>query len=90
MNNPQIRSYVNNFARRLTSSAGQSLEKAVREGYQTALGREPTPQEFADNVAFLKQQTASYKTAGKQNGRELALTDFCQVLICLNEFVYVE
>jgi NAD(P)-dependent dehydrogenase (short-subunit alcohol dehydrogenase family) len=90
MNNPQIRSDVNYFAERLTLSAGQSLQKAVREGYQTALGREPTPEELADNAAFLKQQAASYKTEGKQNGRELALADFCQVLICLNEFVYVE
>ena len=90
MNNLQIRSYVKSFAKRLTSSAGKSLAKAVREGYQTALSREPTPEELADNVAFLKLQTASYKTEGKQNGRELALADFCQVLICLNEFVYVE
>jgi mono/diheme cytochrome c family protein len=90
MNNPQIHSYVKSFAKHLTSSAGQSLKKAVREGYQTALGREPTPEELADNVTFLKQQTTSYKTAGKRNGRELALADFCQVLICLNEFVYVE
>jgi mono/diheme cytochrome c family protein len=90
MNNPQIRSYVKNFAICLISLAGPSHEKAVREGYQTALGRKPTPEELADNVAFLKQQTASYKTEGKQNGPELALADFCQVLICLNEFVYVE
>ena len=32
----------------------------------------------------------SYKAAGKGDGRELAFADFCQVLMCLNEFVYVD
>ena len=38
----------------------------------------------------MKQQQDSYQAAGKAAARELALADFCQVLMCLNEFVYVE
>jgi hypothetical protein len=41
-------------------------------------------------VTFLEQQTDSYKAAGKPNPRELALADFCQVLMSLNDFVYVD
>ena len=36
------------------------------------------------------QQMESYKAAGKGHGREQALTDFCQTLMCLNEFVYID
>jgi hypothetical protein len=53
-----------------------------------ALARPPKPEELADSTAFVKQQMESYK--GKPEARELALADFCQVLMCLNEFVYVD
>ena len=39
---------------------------------------------------FLRTQTESYKTAGQADPPGLALTDFCQSLVSLNEFVYVE
>ena len=41
-------------------------------------------------MAFVKAQAESYKAAGKTDGREVALADFCQALMCLNEFVYVD
>ncbi len=52
-------------------------------------GNSGTEADFkADMTAFLKQQIASYDAAKKPNSRHLALTDLCQVLISLNEFVY--
>ena len=42
-----------------------------------------------DGVAFVQGQAESYK-AGKGECRELAIADFCQAVMCLNEFVYVE
>jgi len=45
---------------------------------------------LADAVDFLKAQLAAYQADGKTNARELALADLCQVLLGLNEFVYVE
>ena len=42
------------------------------------------------SVAFVKSQATDYETAKKTDARELALTDFCQTLMCLNEFVYVD
>jgi hypothetical protein len=88
MNNPQVRSYAHGFARRL--AAEPTLEAAVRAGYLAALARPPGAEEVADALAFLKQQIASHQAAGKGDGRELALADFCQVLLCLNEFVYMD
>jgi hypothetical protein len=41
-------------------------------------------------MAFIEQQTARYESEQKEASRELALTDFAQVLLSLNEFIYVE
>jgi hypothetical protein len=54
------------------------------------LGRQPKERELADSLTFLKDQTESYKSAGKDKPEQLALTDFCQALLGLNEFVYID
>ena len=61
--------------------------EAVRRAYRIALAREPTSAELEDALAFLRQQEATYPP---ERRREAALTDFCQVLLCLNEFIYVD
>jgi len=90
MNNPHVRGYAKAFAKRIASNADTTPEDVVRSGYLVALSRSPEPDELADGTAFIKLQTESYVSSGKTNGRELALADFCQILMCLNEFVYVE
>jgi len=90
MNNPQVRSYAQGLARRLTIGPNPQTEEIVASGYRHALGRQPTAEELQQSVAFIRQQVDSYVGSGKPNGLELALADFCQVLFCLNEFVYVE
>lgn len=90
MNNPQIRGYALGFAKRVAPDAKTSVDHAVKAGYLTALARLPNADELAESVAFVKQQIESYQAAGKGDGREPAFTDFCQVLMCLNEFVYVD
>ena len=89
MNNPQVRSHARAVARRL-GDAQTAVEDAVQRGYLTALARKPAAEELADSVAFVKQQQQSYQAGGKADARDLALADFCQVLMCLNEFVYVD
>ena len=44
----------------------------------------------ADAVQFIQAQAAAYKKDGKPDADRLALTDFCQVLMELNEFIYVD
>jgi hypothetical protein len=90
LNNPHVRSWSRNFARRLTPAAERSLAEVAAKGYLAALGRRPTEGESADAVAFLEQQTTSYQGKKRPEARELALADFCQVLMSLNEFVYVD
>jgi hypothetical protein len=90
MNSALVRGCAESFTRRLAPAAEKGLSEALREGYAAALGRAPSAQELAASVAFVGQQEASYRADGKKDARHLALTDFCQVLLDLNEFIYVE
>jgi mono/diheme cytochrome c family protein len=88
LNNPQVRSYAHGLAKRIAPDEKVSFEQAIGNAYRITLSREATSDEIKDGLEFLKGQMASY--AGKADARHLALTDYCQTLMCLNEFVYVE
>ncbi|MFN4260480.1 MAG: DUF1553 domain-containing protein [Gemmataceae bacterium] len=90
MNNPHVRGHAHGFARRVAPNDKTTTEQAIVTAYRVALSRQPTPAEQADAVAFIEHQADSYHAGGKADSRRLALADFCQVLMCLNEFVYVE
>jgi len=82
MNNRQVREYAAGLAKRaVTGDAAES----IRNAYRIALCREPDADELKEGTAFVAGQST-------RNGGDarLALTDYCQVLMCLNEFVYVE
>jgi hypothetical protein len=82
MNNPQVRAAAKGLAKRALGDGTGSDAGPVTRAYRLALGRSPTPAELGDAVGFLKGQTGP--------AREAALADFCQVLFCLNEFLYLE
>jgi hypothetical protein len=86
MNSPIVRAWAGGFAARLAPAARNSPAQAVRLGYEIALGRPPRGDELRDAVAFLAAQQATYGP----DGLEPALTDFCQVVMGLNEFIYIE
>jgi hypothetical protein len=90
LNNPQVRLWARSFARRIGPDGNSKLDEAVERGYRIALSRPPTEDELAESVRFIRTQIDSYTAAVKAEARELALADFCQVLMCLNEFVYLE
>ena len=79
-----MRDCAKTFAGRLGTG---KLPDVIQTAYRIALARNPTDEELADGMAFVNEQAATY-TEG--NARQRALTDFCQVLLCLNEFVYVD
>ena len=62
----------------------------MRSTYARVLSRPPTADELTDAAAFVHTQTEVYRKAGKPDARDLALADFCQTVMCLNEFVFVE
>lgn len=80
MNNPHVRGAAHGFARRVLGDGKIDDLEAVKRAYAMALCREPTAGELADGVAFIKDPP----------DRQTALADFCQVLFCLNEFLYAD
>ena len=90
MNNPHVREAARHFATRLLSIAANSREEAVRMAYMSAISRSPTTDELENALQFLQQQASSYSSADASASLAKALEDFCQILFCLNEFVYVE
>ncbi|HTG43235.1 MAG TPA: DUF1553 domain-containing protein, partial [Verrucomicrobiae bacterium] len=75
---------------------GGDFEQEVRYVWQQAFGRQPTATELASSIQFLDEQTSSQKgkgtpgNPGKADSHHLALTNFCQAVFALNEFVYVD
>jgi hypothetical protein len=75
------------FAERVSREAGAEQDAQVKTAYRIALGRLPNAPELARNIAFLNRQTASY---GGADGALKALADLCDVVLNLNEFVYLQ
>ena len=90
MNHPQVREASTQLARLLTRRNGESRTNAIRDGYLMAIGREPTNVELADSLEFLEQQRLVYSNLPDAQRQIRAMTDFCQVLFSLNEFIYVD
>jgi cytochrome c553 len=103
MNNPQVRDHARHLGRLLVAETGvqatdERTEAQVRAAYRRVLGRVPTDRELAEGTAFLASQRASYlqdaratdANASPLPASELALADLIQVLLSLNEFVFVE
>jgi hypothetical protein len=75
MNNNFVINEAKYFAERLRREAGDDARAQVERAFRLALGRAPTAFERAKTVEFIQSSP---------NG----LTEFCQALFNLNEFVY--
>jgi cytochrome c553 len=84
MNNPQIVKWARSLAEKLDAS---QPDAAIRELYLRTLTRKPTAPELSESRSFFDSQSASY-SKGK-NAAQLALADLCQVMLSLNEFIYL-
>jgi mono/diheme cytochrome c family protein len=88
MNSPQARRWALAFAKRVQAeTASASPAALVTRAYQLALGRAPRDAESASALEFLTSGAADYQ--GKPDAATLALADFCQAVLALNEFIYV-
>ncbi len=85
MNDEFIRRRSRDFAVRVAAEAGQPPPLEVDRAFQLALGRAASADELERGRQFLEEQTAKHR-----GDSQAALTDFCQVLFGLNEFIYVE
>jgi len=87
MNNGQVREAAVALAAQFEKKTDD--KEAINLAYQTVVGREPTELETKSISAFMQTQAGSYKAAGRNDARKLALADLSQVLFGLNEFIYV-
>ncbi len=83
------------FADRLERAVSSSADNHDRIvlAYRLAFGREPEPAELAQAVAFLDHQADLGRApAMRSNGtvEQMAVRDFCHVLLNSNEFLYVD
>jgi hypothetical protein len=85
MNSRFVRSSAERLARRIAADRTDDLPRAVEKAYLLALGRRPTAAEGEKMLSFIARMGE-----GGKGPKEQALTDFCQVLLCLNEFLYVD
>jgi hypothetical protein len=90
MNSPQIRQWAAGFARRIESEISRGTPaNYVKHAYELALGRAPNTIELQNAAEFLTRGIATYAAANYQQPQTQALADFCQAVLSLNEFVYV-
>lgn len=90
MNGKQVREAARAFASRVHAGSGDIDSTVIRMAFGLALGRPPTAMEQADSLHFIHEQTDSYRKQGRTEGQAVALVDFCQVLLGLNEFLYLD
>ena len=93
MNSPTARTWAQAFAARITAAVGMvpgTPARAIEAAYATALGRSPAEDELRTATEFLAAQTAAHAASGHRDAATAALTDFCQVLMGLNETLHLE
>ena len=96
MNGQAVRGWAEMFAARVLrephrlSDDVSDATAPIHTAYALALGRAPTADEVADAAAFLDGQTATYAANGRADAAAVALADFCQVILGLNETLHVE
>jgi hypothetical protein len=88
MNSPFVRQRAEKFAQRVRPKEAGGLAQAIDDAYLMALGRKPQEAERMRMIDFVQRQLESHGKNPK--ALDLALSDVCQVLLCSNEFVYVD
>ncbi|HKI31637.1 MAG TPA: PSD1 and planctomycete cytochrome C domain-containing protein [Gemmataceae bacterium] len=88
MNSPLVRQRAEKLAQRFRPKEAADLARAVEEAYRLALARRPTGAERDRAVGYIRRQADA--TGPGARTLDGALADYCQVLLCLNEFLYVD
>jgi len=71
-------------AGRVRAQAGESITEQVRSAFRIILSRNPHQKEVQRCTQFLESQDKLYSDTGNQS-----LTDLCHMLLCTNEFLYI-
>ena len=80
------------LAARISETTGPEIEPLAKLGFQIVFARQPSESELTKSIAFLNEQEQGYVSTGNpaEKARQVALADFCHMLLSSNEFLYVE
>jgi Protein of unknown function (DUF1553)/Protein of unknown function (DUF1549)/Planctomycete cytochrome C len=94
LNDTFLRDRAADFARRLIAEGNAAWGPKIELAFQLALARPPGAGELETAVQFVEEQIArrtARESSSSADAIQLqALTDFCQALFSLNEFIYVD
>jgi len=88
LNSPFVRSLATKLANRLEAGGAKTPEALVDAAYRHAFARPPSADEESSMVAFVSGQTKMY--GGDAAAAKKAAYDFCHVVLCMNEFIYID
>ena len=93
LNNDFIRDQARHLATRVSREAGAKPEAQVQKLYKVALSRTATPDEVSLGIEFMNNNAKVHADAADkkldEGHRMNALINYCQAIIALNEFIYV-
>lgn len=97
LNDRFVRSVAHDFASLLVQrqiakpfSEEFELQPIVEQAFETSFARMPTQTEIETSIQFIESQIESRSERAEQNARIEAVTDYCQSLFGLDEFIYVD
>ncbi len=89
MNSPFVRQQAEKLAQRIRPTKDVPIATSVDLAYRIAFAHPPSEAERSQMLAFIDTQRSVAGTDPVAN-IEPALVEFCHVLLCLNEFVYID
>ncbi|WP_235034451.1 PSD1 and planctomycete cytochrome C domain-containing protein [Roseiconus lacunae] len=97
LNDGFVRAVARDFAQRLLQpNTGDEalthveLGDVTKRAFEIAFARLPTDSEVTASIEFIEGQILSRNERSEQQPRLEAITDYCQTLFGLNEFIYVD
>ena len=99
LNSPMLRQVATRFASRARPDPAASLPESIDRAFRIALTRPPESYELAAMETFIHRQAESRgdgvlpprsPQGDEEKASELAFLDFCHLVLCMNEFVYVD
>ena len=88
LNSSFIRDLATKFSGKVRPNNETSIADAIDSAYQIALSRPATDDEKKSMAAFIERQ--KMLRGENPNAEALAVRDFCHLVLCLNEFVFIE
>ncbi|WP_437205690.1 DUF1553 domain-containing protein [Planctomicrobium sp. SH664] len=94
MNSEFVLQQSERFAQRVMNEGGGSQQERVKYAWKLAFGSDPRPDEVQLVSKFLEEQTAALQERkqilGAKDPAEVALANYCQVLLNSNQLLYVD